>query len=74
MADDLLNTNGNAEVDPAADFLAREQDELAELGEDFQTEDNGGVSSWNLERLGVVWLEIVWCPLESILAAKLTIE
>jgi hypothetical protein len=45
MADDLLNTNGNAEVDPAADFLAREQDELAELGEDFQTEDNGGVSS-----------------------------
>ena len=54
MADDLLNTNGNAEVDPAADFLAREQDELAELGEDFQTEDNGGVSSYNSERLGVV--------------------
>ena len=44
MADDLLNTNGTAEVDPAADFLAREQDELAELGEDFQTEDNSGVS------------------------------
>ncbi|CAB4015958.1 Clathrin light chain A [Paramuricea clavata] len=41
MADDLLNTNGNAEVDPAAEFLAREQDELAELGEDFQTEENG---------------------------------
>ena len=44
MADDLLNTNGNTEVDPAAEFLAREQDELAELGEDFQTEEQGGVS------------------------------
>lgn len=44
MAEDLLNTNGNAEVDPAAEFLAREQDELAELGEDFQTEENSGVS------------------------------
>ncbi|XP_046844714.1 clathrin light chain A-like [Xenia sp. Carnegie-2017] len=40
MADDLLNSNGNGEVDPAADFLAREQDELAELGEDFQTNEN----------------------------------
>lgn len=25
----------NFEEDPAADFLAREQDDLAELGEDF---------------------------------------
>jgi hypothetical protein len=50
MADDLLNTNGNAEVDPAAEFLAREQDELAELGEDFQTEENGDVSSQNSEQ------------------------
>lgn len=44
MADDLLNSNGNGEVDPAADFLAREQDELAELGEDFQTNENASVS------------------------------
>lgn len=43
MADDLLNANGSPEVDPAAEFLAREQDELAELGEDFQTVDNAGV-------------------------------
>ena len=50
MADDLLNTNGNADVDPAAEFLAREQDELAELGEDFQTEENGGVSVSSSER------------------------
>lgn len=44
MADDLLNSNSNGEVDPAADFLAREQDELAELGEDFQTNENASVS------------------------------
>ena len=44
MADDLVNTNGSTEDDPAADFLAREQDELAELGEDFQTDETPAVS------------------------------
>ena len=29
----------NFEEDPAADFLAREQDDLAELGEDFGGEE-----------------------------------
>lgn len=50
MADDFLNTNGDAEVDPAAEFLAREQDEFAELGEDFQTDQNVGVSV-NLQQI-----------------------
>lgn len=39
MADDLLGDSSYGEEtaeDPAADFLAREQDELAELGEDLE--------------------------------------
>ena len=48
MANLLGDDIDQPEVDPAADFLAREQDDLAELGEDFgeeqPSEDN--VSIW----------------------------
>lgn len=38
----------NFEEDPAADFLAREQDDLAELGEDF----GGGEPQTNVSLTG----------------------
>ena len=46
MADDLLGGDDAAfagEGDPAAEFLARERDELGELGEEFGGESGGGV-------------------------------
>lgn len=48
MADDLLggdDTNFAGEQDPAADFLARERDELGELGEEFGGETGNDVVS-----------------------------
>ena len=50
MADDLLGGDDTAftgEGDPAAEFLARERDELGELGEEFGEENGSGVVSLN---------------------------
>ena len=54
----------NFEEDPAADFLAREQDDLAELGEDF---GGGGaetnvslVTPWSDEILETEQADFFW--------------
>lgn len=54
MADDLLGDSSYGEEtaeDPAADFLAREQDDLAELGEDLEGVGNADEGD-NFDMLG----------------------
>ncbi len=53
-------TTAGAEVDPAAEFLAREQDQLAGLEDDLLAEPNGQLSA---EPAPVVQEGIFFCQL-----------